>query len=227
MENIYIAVRYLHIAAGITAFFVAPVAMVARKGSSVHVFWGRIFFWSMVVVAFTAIPISIYNPNIFLFLVAVFSLHLSVSGYRASAARKAKNVYQSILIDKSIAGASLLVYLLLIGWGLYTALSTADTAFGIIAIAFGLVGLRFSISQLHKLYWPSTTKMNWWFDHMNGMLGSYIATLSAFSAVNFHFLPPVVRWLWPTILGGIGISIWVNYYKKKFNKLPEQKVIAK
>jgi uncharacterized membrane protein len=225
MENIYIAVRYIHIAAGIIAFFVAPIAMIAKKGSSTHIFWGNIYFWGMIVVAFTAVPMSIYNPNLFLFLISIFSLHLSLSGYRASVVRKAKNIHKGKLIDKSIDGASLFVYLLLIGWGVHTALNTADVAFGYIAIVFGIVGIRFSISQLYKLYRPSTNKMSWWFDHMNGMLGSYIATVSAFSAVNFQFLPPVIRWLWPTIIGTIGVSIWVSYYKLKFKNLHSEKTV--
>jgi hypothetical protein len=225
MENIYIAVRYLHIAAGMLAFFVAPVALIVRKGGPAHIFWGRLFFWAMIVVAFTAMPMSVYKPNIFLFLVAIFSLHLSLSGYRASAARKAKNITRSRLTDQRIAGVSLLVYLLLIGWGIYTVAGTEDTTFGFIAIAFGVVGLRFSGSQLYRLYRPSGDKMHWWFAHMQGMMGSYVAAVSAFSAVNFYFLPPLVRWLWPTVIGSIGISLWVGYYKKKFRKLPEQKAV--
>jgi hypothetical protein len=50
------------------------------------------------------------------------------------------------------------------------------------------------------------------------MLGSYIATVSAFSAVNFQFLPVVVRWLWPSIVGVPGIFLWMSYYKAKFSR---------
>jgi hypothetical protein len=225
MENIYITIRYLHIMAGIVAFFVAPVALIAKKGGPIHIFWGRIFFWTMIMVAITAVLMSLYYPNLFLFLVAIFSVHLSLSGYRASAARKAKDQNKSRLIDKSIARGSLLVYVLLIGWGIYTIALLEVTAFGIIAIVFGVIGLRFSISQLRRLNKTSTDKMNWWFEHMQGMMGSYIAAISAFSAVNFDFLPPVVRWLWPTIIGSIGISIWMNYYKKKFKEVPADKTV--
>jgi hypothetical protein len=44
LENIYIVARYLHIVAGIAAFFVAPVALIAKKGGCMHVFWGNFFF---------------------------------------------------------------------------------------------------------------------------------------------------------------------------------------
>lgn len=50
------------------------------------------------------------------------------------------------------------------------------------------------------------------------MLGSYIAAVSAFSVVNFTFLPPIVRWLWPTAVGVPAILLWVNHYQKKFRR---------
>ena len=50
------------------------------------------------------------------------------------------------------------------------------------------------------------------------MLAAYIATVTAFSVVNFDFLPPIIRWLWPTIVGTVGIVIWTRYYRKKFTR---------
>jgi hypothetical protein len=60
--------------------------------------------------------------------------------------------------------------------------------------------------------------MDWWYQHMQGMVGAYIAAVSAFSAVNLYFLPPIIRWLWPTVVGSIGLSVWIRYYRKKFRK---------
>ena len=47
------------------------------------------------------------------------------------------------------------------------------------------------------------------------MLGAYAATVTAFSAVNFGFLPPIVRWLWPTILMLPVIAYNINKYQRK------------
>jgi len=58
------------------------------------------------------------------------------------------------------------------------------------------------------------------------MLGSYIAVVAAFSVVNFYFLPTLLRWLWPTMIGAPGIFIWINYYQKKFRKGAEASQIA-
>ena len=51
---------------------------------------------------------------------------------------------------------------------------------------------------------------------MTGMLTSYVAAVTAFSAVKFTFLPTTVRWLWPTLIGMLGIVAWVRYYRTRF-----------
>jgi hypothetical protein len=48
---------------------------------------------------------------------------------------------------------------------------------------------------------------------MTGMLTPYIAAVTAFWVVNFAFLPTTVRWLWPTLVGTVGIVAWVRYYR--------------
>ena len=50
------------------------------------------------------------------------------------------------------------------------------------------------------------------------MMGGYIAATSAFSVVNFHFLPSLIQWMWPTAIGVPIIIYWTAMYKKKFNK---------
>ena len=46
---------------------------------------------------------------------------------------------------------------------------------------------------------------------------SYIAAVSAFSVINFHFLPRAVRWLWPGTVGVPGIFIWTSG-KRRFGR---------
>jgi len=49
----------------------------------------------------------------------------------------------------------------------------------------------------------------------NGGPGTYararrdIAAVTAFSAVNLHFIPLVARWAWPTVIGTLLIT-WAN-----------------
>jgi hypothetical protein len=53
---------------------------------------------------------------------------------------------------------------------------------------------------------------------MSGMLASYIATVTAFSVVNFTALPTTVRWLWPTAVGIPLIVVWIRYYRVRFRR---------
>jgi hypothetical protein len=64
--------------------------------------------------------------------------------------------------------------------------------------------------------------MFWWYEHLQGMMGSYIAAWTAFSAVTLsrflgsrHDLTWIV-WLWPTIIGVPAISLTTAYYQRKF-----------
>ena len=74
----------LHAASGGIALFVAPLAMLVRKGGSWHRRWGKAFFYCMIVVCATAIFLGLVHPqNFWLALVAIFSFHMIGSGYRA------------------------------------------------------------------------------------------------------------------------------------------------
>src|SRR3984885_3729570 len=70
------------IAAGSTAFVMAPLALLTAKGGKAHRRWGKIYFWAMAVVASTAMVLALYRPILFLALVAVFSFYAAFSAYR-------------------------------------------------------------------------------------------------------------------------------------------------
>ena len=94
----------------------------------------------------------------------------------------------------------------------------AGRTVSIVSIVFGIIGIRLGLDSIHGFIAPSREKMFWWFGHMQGMIGSYIAAMTAFSAVNLShwFGAAWWVWLWPTIVGVPVITIWTSYYKKKF-----------
>ena len=77
-----------HILAGTIALLSAAIAVLSEKGKKFHVLSGRTYFWSMVCIFLTAIPMSIISSNIFLFLIAIFSFYLAFSGMRFAKNRK-------------------------------------------------------------------------------------------------------------------------------------------
>ena len=201
----------VHILFGTVALFVAPFAMLTHKGGLWHRRWGKVYFWSMGVVALSAMALSLLRPQLFLPLVAVFSFYLAFTGYRVLYRKTPRKVANKLdwcgTILMILSGVGLLCY------GVYL-LQTSN--FGTVAIVFGGIGLLLAIADTRLFLRPSNDKRAWWFMHMTRMLTAYIATVTAFSAVNFQFLPPLPRWLWPTLLGVVGIILWTRYYRKKF-----------
>jgi hypothetical protein len=219
MEEIFQAARFLHILSGGFGLFVAPGAMLTRKGGLWHRRWGKAYFWSMVVVVLTAVLLALVRFNPFLLLIAVFSFYLAFSGYRVLYRKTPRQ--RAGIIDWCAALLMLAGSAGLIGYGIYLLLSVRIASFGIVAIVFGGIGLTTAVSDIRSFLHPPSDKRAWWFSHMASMMGAYIATVSAFSVVNFHFLPTVARWLWPTALGAIGITIWTRYYREKFRRTDE------
>ena len=221
---------YLHIACGVTAYLCAPVALLTVKGGRKHRQWGKIYFWSMAGVAVTALTLSLALPIFFLAMVAVFSFYASFAAYRVL---YLKDLPKSDLpkggrpkaTDWFAAIVTLLSSFLLFLMGFLKpyvmhvgVIHVAGHAVSIVSIVFGILGMRLAQRSLHDFLKPPQEKMFWWFTHMQGMIASYIAAMTAFSAVNLgHWFGPAWWvWLWPTFLGVPAISIWTRYYKKKF-----------
>lgn len=215
--SLFTPLLWIHIAAGFIALVVAPGAMLTKKGGQWHRQWGKAYFWAMFVVALTAVAMSLMRSGVFLLLVGIFSFYLSFSGYRALYHKRPTD--RVAALDWSVSGLTLVGSLALLIYGVLQFQS--GTTFGIVAMVFGAVGSLGGGQDLYRYVHPPQDKRAWWFRHMQGFLGAYIATVTAFSAANFTFLPPIHRWLWPTVIGAIGITIWTRYYRQKFAK-PKQ-----
>jgi len=163
-------------------------------------------------VTLTAVNMSLVRSGLFLLLIAIFSFYNAFTGYRVLYRKKPDE--RAALLDWAATGITLLGSLALIGHGIYLLLH--DNYAGIVAIVFGLVGTALAGFDVYRYLRPDLDKRAWWFAHMNRMLGAYIATVTAFSVVNFTFLPGLVRWLWPTVVGVVAVNVWVRYYRRQF-----------
>jgi len=209
------SIRWLHILAGMTAFFIAPIPLLTAKGGKTHRRWGQVYFWAMAVVAVTALVLALWRPILFLAFISVFSFYFAFRGYRVL---RRKNPQQGPgALDWTAALVALLGSISLIALGVLRP-SPVWMQLSVVAIAFGVIGVSFAGGDIWKFFHPPTDRRFWWYAHMAGMVGSYIAAVSAFSVVNFHFLPTAVRWLWPSAVGVPGLIVWVNYYKAKFSR---------
>lgn len=214
LETIVQGLRWAHIAAGFTAFFVAPIALISQKGGAAHRRWGKIYFWGMTAGTITALIVATYRPNIFLLLLAIFSFYLSFTGYRVLSRKRPEQGQRATALDWSVAIFTGVASAIMFALSFFNP-TNGGLRFNPLFMTFGFLGLFAAGGDVRKFVRPPREKYAWFFDHMGGMLGSYIAAVSAFSVVNFTFLPELVRWLWPTIVGIPLTTIWARSYRKK------------
>ncbi len=216
-DPMFESILWVHASAGFIALVVAPMAMVARKGGDWHRRWGKVFFYAMAMVAITALALGVLHANWLLAMVALFSFQMIGSGYRALYLKRLHEGQRPTTMDKGILGAGIFANGGLFMWGLINLLLGNRNGGPIIFLVFGTIGLIFVWRDHQRFYKTSHDKREWLYAHMTGFLGGYIATVSAFSAVNLEMIRPMwLQWLWPTIIGAPLIAVWVGYYKRRF-----------
>ena len=213
----------VHVSAGILSFVLAPIALVTAKGGKQHKRWGMVYFWSMGVVAATALPMALYRPVLFLALVAVFSFYLTFSGYRVLKLKDLARGGSAQPIDWIAAclGFAVCACLATLGW----LRPAAVQHLGIEAIVLGLVGMRATGMDLYSFVHKPTEKMFWWYSHLSKFIGSYIAAWTAFSTATLSHVfvhAGIILWLWPISLGFPAVLLTIAYYKRKFAGRPRQ-----
>src|ERR1700734_1817934 len=206
----------IHIAAGGASFVLAPIALATAKGGKQHKRWGKVYLWSMGIVAATAIPMAFFFPVRFLALVAVFSFYFAFSGYRVLRLKELARGGSAEPIDW-IAGPMTFCSSALLAWLSWFRPASIEVL-PIVGVIFGFIGMRGSAKQLLSFVRKPKEKMFWWYTHLGSFIGSYIAAWSAFSVVTLPvvFGNHVWLWLWPTAVGIPAIVLTTAYYKRKF-----------
>ncbi|HMC97262.1 MAG TPA: hypothetical protein VKG92_06405, partial [Flavobacteriales bacterium] len=152
-------------------------------------------------------------------MVALFSFHMIASGYRALYLKRLHEGQRPERLDYVIQGSAAVINGGLFLWGAINLLMGQRNSGTIIFFTFGTIGLLMVFLNIQRFYKRSHDKREWLYAHMSGFLGGYIATVSAFSAVNLPMIKPLwLQWLWPTIFGAPLIAIWTRYYRGKFSK---------
>ena len=216
----------VHITAGSGAFVLAPLALLTAKGGKAHRFWGKFYFWCMAVVALTAFVMASYRPTLFLALVAIFSFYAAFGAYRVlgqKAAWKGERVVRPLdwvaALICFIASAALALLGLLRPHVIQN--------LPIPAIVFGAIGMSIAGNAMWRFTHPPKEKMFWWYAHLQGMIGSYIAAWTAFCVVTIGPRLHGAWWIWvlPTAIGVPAISATTAYYRRKFTPKPRPAVV--
>lgn len=213
-----------HIVGGTLAFVLAPVALVTAKGGKQHKRWGMVYLWAMGIVAATALPMAFFFPVRFLALVAVFSFYSSFAGYRVLKLKDLARGGSAKPIDWIAGFITFGTSALLLWLSIYRPASIE--VIPTVGRVFGVLGMFIAIRQVRFFLVKPTEKMFWWYMHLGGFIGSYIAAWSAFSTVTLSkvFGNVWYVWLWPSIIGVPAIIATVAYYRRKF--APKQPAVA-
>ena len=206
-----------HISGGTIALLSGIIPMVATKGNKAHRLFGKVFFAGMTVVFVTSFAVSIIKNIPFLLLISIFSYYSVANGYRSLYLKKLHMGQKATLVDWVLNIVAGIFILSMVVWGAYLMGTNINMQMGTVSLVFGLLGCRGIYATVSNFTKAPTRKTIWIESHIGGMVGGYIASVTAFLVVNndkYIGLPPVIAWLLPTVLLVPYILYWTRKYKK-------------
>ena len=193
-----------HILSGFISLLVGTIVLIRKKGDVIHKKLGKVFTFAMVSTGLCAFYLSCTHPNLFLFIVGIFTIYLSISGYRMIHLKKAH------LGQKPQIGDAFLTILMLISSTTFFYIGfkyvLSKQIFGIIYFLFGSVSMLLCYVDYKAHAGKVTDTLYGLKNHIGRMTGAYISAFTAFIVVNNTFLPNVLAWSLPGLLGGIFIG---------------------
>ena len=184
----------IHITSGSIALFSAALAISTEKGKKIHVLSGKSYFWGMVLIFLTAIPMSIINSNVFLFLIAIFSFYLAFSGMRFARNRSGVPTRVDLIAVNFmfLSGAGM--------WILAIIFFVNNDSQFITLIVFGFLALSLGYGDFRVFKNETAKGKERIAKHLTNMMGGTIAIVTAVLVVNPPTDPEWVWWILPTFL---------------------------
>ena len=194
MSNVIEILLPIHITSGSIALFSAALAISTEKGKKIHVLSGKSYFWGMVLIFLTAIPMSIINSNVFLFLIAIFSFYLAFSGMRFARNRSGVPTRVDLIAVNFmfLSGAGM--------WILAIIFFVNNDSQFITLIVFGFLALSLGYGDFRVFKNETAKGKERIAKHLTNMMGGTIAVVTAVLVVNPPTDPEWVWWILPTFL---------------------------
>lgn len=208
--NLFNFLLTLHVAAAAIALIAGSYVMFAKKGDKNHKLIGSIYFYAMLTSAVVALPMSYLHPNYFLFIIGIFTSYMLITGKFYLQKKKIDSIKITdwiLTITMFLFGSGF------IGFGFYNFLN--NNSFGIVFMVFGAVSMLFVYQDYINFTGKSKIKNYWLTTHIQRMVGSYIASVTAFIVVNNTILNSILAWLLPTFILVPLIIKWTRKYKIK------------
>ncbi|MBS7231422.1 DUF2306 domain-containing protein [Flavobacterium psychroterrae] len=211
-EQIIQILIYFHAIFGGIALLSGLISLIVKKGNKVHKKSGKLFYYSMLLSALTALIIATLpkHESPFLFSIGIFSSYFTIMGYRSL---RFKNEDLNLKTDKIISWIMIITAILMILYNPFV-----NQSINIVLTVLGITGLIFSARDLILFKNPVKLKHNWLKLHLGKMIGGYIAATTAFVVVN-EFFPSFYGWFIPAIIGIFCIRYWIKKLNKKQSKI--------
>ncbi len=212
MEKLFSILLILHIISGGTGLITGTINLVQKKGGKRHRKVGILFVIAMLSSSISALILSAIHPNYFLFMVGIFTFYMVGTGYRYIHLKMLGKNNEPDLLDWTLSGLMAICGIFLFLLGVYQLFQS--NSFGWVFITFGTIGLLFVKQDWANYHAQAKFKNYWLLAHISRMTGGYIASLTAFLVVNMKYspfaLPPVLVWLFPSIILVPLIIRWSN-----------------
>jgi len=192
----------IHILAGTIALLAAAFAICSEKGKKIHITAGKTYYWGMVGIFLTALPMSIITSNVFLFLIAFFSFYLAFAGRRFAQNRKGiASIVDWIAVGLMIAAG-------LGMWVLAVFYSIENNSQYITLTVFGFLAILLGYTDYIAYKRQEATGKKRIARHLSNMMGGTIAVVTAVLVVNVNMEPQWLPWVLPTLLITPVIIYW-------------------
>ena len=192
----------IHILAGTIALLAAAFAICSEKGKKIHITAGKTYYWGMVGIFLTALPMSIITSNVFLFLIAFFSFYLAFAGRRfaqnrTGVASRIDWIAVGLMIVTGIGMWLLAIF--------YFIDSNSDY---IVLFFFGFISIVLGYTDYKTHKHQEATGKKRIARHLSNMLAGTIAVVTAVLVVNVNMEPQWLPWILPTVILVPVISWW-------------------
>lgn len=107
MQAVYQPLLLLHIIAGTIALVSGGISFSVRKGKGCHTRSGSFFYFAMLAVGVSALVMCLLKFNPFLFIVGLFSLYMTITGFRSIKLKNQKTTITAQSFDWLVWGLCL------------------------------------------------------------------------------------------------------------------------
>lgn len=206
----------IHIVAGTIALISGAINMIGRKGGIRHRKAGKVFAISMYAVALSSLILSLVIESLFFFCLGIFTFYMTWNGQRAAK-------YRTVHL-RPFDLAVLLIGLINTAVMLFKG-SPILIGLGILSAVLVIGEIRIFVRLRNGWIAPGNA---WLRRHIGMIIGSYIATCTAFLVVNSSGgpWPAWFPWALPSMIGVPMIVYWSVKLSKADRRRSDQRAAA-